>query len=288
MENRYHLIENEIERLVIEAGIKLPDDVMTALQDASADPGLSKPGALVLSRILENLEIARTSRLPMCQDTGMAVVFIDLGAESEIKPSELEESVRRGVKTAYENGFFRKSIVEDPVYGRKNTGDNLPVLFHLRSVPGEQVKLSIMLKGFGSENCSSLVMLNPTDGEEGILKAISDSMQRAGGKPCPPVIIGVGIGGTAEQAMILSKRALLRDVGSPHPQKEYAQLEKALLKRVNELDIGPGGLGGAWTALGVLIEREETHIAGMPVGVSISCWADRKAVLTLDARGRIL
>jgi fumarate hydratase subunit alpha len=281
-------ITQQTERSILDAGVRLPDDVRRAIEHASGDPGLSREGSLVLSHILKNLEVAEHTRLPMCQDTGMVVAFIDIGRQSRLEFSGLEHAIARGVQQAYDIGSFRKSIVADPVFSRYNTGNNLPIITHLRSVEGERTDISIMLKGFGSENCSCLAMLNPTEGSDGVVQAVADCMRKAGGKPCPPVIIGVGIGGTAEQALLLSKRALFREVGVPSRSREYAELEQLILERVNGLGIGPGGLGGAVTALGVSIETEATHIAGMPVGISISCWADRKTFFALDRDGRIL
>jgi fumarate hydratase subunit alpha len=287
-DNLIEQITQKTERSILDAGVLLPEDVKQAIERASTDPGLSKEGALVLSHILKNLEVAEQTRLPMCQDTGMVVAFIDIGSGSRVHPPSVEQAVIRGVRQAYELGNFRKSIVADPVFSRNNTGDNLPIMTHLHIMDGEQTDISIMLKGFGSENCSCLAMLNPTEGPDGVIQAAADCMRRAGGKPCPPVIIGMGIGGTAEQALLLSKRALLRDVGVPNRSRAYAELEQMILERVNSLGIGPGGLGGAVTALGVSIETAATHIAGMPVGISISCWADRKAFFSLDKDGRFL
>jgi len=211
----------------------------------------------------------------------MAIVFASIGADAELDLSTLEKDISDGVAAAYAEGHFRTSIVSDPVFARTNTGNNLPVILYLELVPGDQLTLDIMMKGFGSENCSGLVMANPTAGAEGVADAVVEIVTRAGGKPCPPVIVGVGVGGTADRALLLSKKALLRKLDDTHPDERYAALELEILDRVNALGIGPGGWGGETTALAVKVMAEATHIAGMPVGVSISCWADRKEHIIL-------
>lgn len=231
---------------------------------------------LVLSMIRKNIAEAEKSGLPLCQDTGMLILFIDIGKDVPTLPPNLEDLLEQAAADAYRDGFFRKSIVSEPVYERSNTGTNLPLVFHYRFVPGNSLQISGMLKGFGCENCSSLDMLNPTAGEDGVCTAVKEAVNRAGGKPCPPIVVGVGIGGSAEIAMLLSKRALLRDLEARNSNARYAALEIRLLQEINKLNIGPGGLGGPLTALGVSVEQTATHIAGLPVGVSISCWADRK------------
>ena len=231
----------------------------------------------VLMMISENLRIADERGIPMCQDTGMVVAFVEVGPDMVVSSPLIEDAVEEGISRAVARGFFRNSIVADPVFSRINTNSNLPAVFHwsCKRTPGLSVRM--MLKGFGSENCSALAMLNPTAGAEGVVAAVREMVRAAGGKPCPPIVLGVGIGGTAERALFLSKKALLRPTGEPHPEASYARLEKLIETEVQSLEIGPGGFGGPLTALAVAIEHEPTHLAGLPVAVSISCWADRKA-----------
>ncbi len=275
----------KVSEAIRHAGVMLPDDVHHALHTALLHEQEMDPGSLgvqVLQAIMQNIEEARNTSIPVCQDTGMTVLFVDVGSEGGFDGS-IEEILSAAVGKAYREGYFRPSIVDDPVFRRVNTGTNLPPVIHFRIVPGTVLKVSGLLKGFGSENCSSLVMLNPTAGEQGIADAVYHSVERAGGKPCPPTVIGVGIGGSADLAPILAKRALLRKVGSPNPDSRYAGLEKQILDRVNTLGIGPGGMGGGTTALAVMAEYAPTHIAGLPVAVNISCWADRKFSVEIKA-----
>jgi len=279
-------IEQSVYNAVVKAGVILPGDVKESLQKAAAvevkhESAAESRGSSVMRKILENLDAAESMNIPMCQDTGMVMVFADIGTEAPVALSDIDTAINSGIETAYKDGFFRKSVVLNPVFNRKNTGNNLPAVIYHKLVPGNKLTLQIMLKGFGSENCSGLAMLNPTAGIQGVIDAVAKIVSDAGGKPCPPIIAGVGIGGTADRAMQLSKRALLRDVADEHPESDYADLERLILDRLNGLNIGPGGLGGATTAMAVKIEAESTHIAGMPVGVSISCWADRKCRIIL-------
>lgn len=283
----YAAVAGEVERRLMQAAVALPADVEQALRKASETAPPGSPGHAVLAHILENLESAARLQLPMCQDTGMILAFLDMGRDSPLELDSIREAVAEGARRASLHGYFRKSIVSDPLFRRENTGTNLPIQTYLQLVPGSGCEISLMLKGFGSENCSALTMLNPTAGREGVLQAVCDAVGQAGGKPCPPVVVGVGVGGTSDSAMLLSKRALLREVGSPHAEPDYHALEQDILTQVNRLDIGPGGLGGALTALGVMIEKAPTHIAGLPVGISISCWADRKARVSVDGKGGI-
>ncbi|NQT58928.1 MAG: fumarate hydratase [Bacteroidetes bacterium] len=279
-------IEQSVYNAVLKAGVILSGDVKESLQKAVADEAeheaaVESRGSAVISKILENLDAAEKMNIPMCQDTGMVIVFADIGTEASVNLSDIDKAVNAGIEAAFLNGFFRKSIVLDPVFHRENTGNNLPAVIYHNLVPGNQLILQLLLKGFGSENCSGLVMLNPTAGIQGIIDAVTKIVEEAGGKPCPPIIAGIGIGGTADRAMQLSKRALLRDVLDKHPDNSYAELEKKILLQLNSLNIGPGGLGGVTTAIAVKIEAESTHIAGLPIGVSISCWADRKQKIVL-------
>ncbi len=274
-------IRETVADAVTKAGVLLPEDVSSALAEAYRAEGEGSVGKRVLGRILENLEAADACSLPLCQDTGMVLVFADIGTGVSADLANLNQAVEEGIVIAYRDNFFRKSIVKEPVFERENTGSNIPAVIYHTLVPGSDLTLHIVLKGFGSENCSALAMLNPTAGPEGVIEAVVRMVRDAGGKPCPPVVVGVGIGGTADRALQLSKRALLRDLTDRNPDNRYAHLEDQLLQAVNELHIGPGGLGGTVTALAVKTAAEATHIAGMPVGVSISCWADRKVSIIL-------
>lgn len=246
------------------------DDAKKARYEASLE---------VLEMIRENLAIADATGLPMCQDTGMVVAFVEMGSDVHFSMQEVGEALDNGIALAVRDGFFRNSVVSDPVFDRENTRTNLPAVVHWFPKESGGLTIRMMLKGFGSENCSALAMLNPTAGVETVLSTILDMVRKAGGKPCPPIVLGVGLGGTAERALLLSKKALLREVGSTNPDPRYARLEQQLFDSIQDLHIGPGGFGGPLTALAVAVEHEPTHIAGLPVGVSISCWADRKAVV---------
>ncbi len=236
----------------------------------------------VLEMIQENLRLADSHGLPMCQDTGMIVAFIEIGPDVPLSMQAIERALLAGAKEAVQAGSFRNSVVTEPVYDRVNTGTNLPPVIHWfpKETPG--LTISMLLKGFGSENCSALTMLNPTAGHAGVVEAVVEMVRSSGGKPCPPIVVGIGLGGTAERAALLSKRALLREVGVSHTDSRYAQLESDIFDAIQTLHIGPGGFGGPLTALAVALEYEETHIAGLPVAVSISCWADRKASIVWE------
>jgi len=264
--------------IVIKAGIELPPDISAALDKAiSVERGRASS---VLNRCRENLIIAKNKGMPFCQDTGMVVIYVDKGEDCRVEGG-LIPALHQSVEKAYREGSFRKSIVEDPVKNRINTGNNLPPVVHERSVEGDKLTIRFLLKGFGSENCSRMHMLKPTEGRDGVIQAVVKTMKEAGGSPCPPVVLGVGIGGSMDYAARLSKEALFRDLDEKHPDPWYADLEKEILDKVNELGIGGGGLGGDVTALGVKIQSYPTHIAGMPVAVSVNCWADRKGEITL-------
>ncbi len=255
-----------------------------ALSSASGIPGGQERDRLdasiqALEMILENIKISHATRLPLCQDTGMVVGWIAVGPECQLSMHAIENAVNAGISEAVLLGYFRNSIVDDPLFNRINTNTNLPAVLHWTTSPTGGLSIALMLKGFGSENCGGVAMLSPTAGEDGVVGAIASIVRKAGGKPCPPIILGIGLGGTMEQAAWLSKKALYRPVGQPHPQAPYAQLERKILSRVQEERIGAGGFGGTVTALAVAVEHFPTHIAGLPVAVSISCWADRKALL---------
>jgi fumarate hydratase subunit alpha len=286
-------VKNIIERkeiyLALKAGIKetgvvLPGDVKGALHKAIKKE--TGPAGKVLKFITENLESAERENMPMCQDTGMVVVFVEMGDQVEIKDAFIDDVIHEAIADAYEEGFFRKSVVEDPLNGRKNTGNNLPAVIHHELKKGSDLKISLMLKGFGSENCSRLAMLKPTDSREDVIESIAKIVVEAGGSPCPPTILGIGIGGTMDYAAKLSKKALIRELDDSHPDPYYAKLEDDILRRVNELGIGGGGLGGDITTLAVKVEKFPTHIAGLPVAVTVNCWADRKAILEIKGDAR--
>ncbi|GAA0071518.1 fumarate hydratase [Clostridium sardiniense] len=228
----------------------------------------------VLGKIVENADISRNENMPMCQDTGMACIFLEVGQDVHFIDGDIEEAINEGVRRGYEEGYLRKSVVKDPI-DRVNTKDNTPAVIYYNLVKGDKVKVTVAPKGFGSENMSKIAMLKPSDGLEGVKKFILKTVEEAGPNPCPPMIVGVGIGGTFDKAAYLSKKALLRPINEENKNEFYAQLEKDLLKDINSLGIGPQGFGGLTTALGINIEVYPTHIAGLPVAVNISCHATR-------------
>lgn len=272
-------IEEAVCRLFLKANRYLPMDVKKALQTAYVKE--ENPRAKVLlSQLCENFAIAEEIGLPICQDTGMAVVFIDLGQEVRLTGDLLETAVNKGVRRAYEEGFLRKSVVADPLL-RENTGDNTPAVIYLRLVEGSQVRIVAAPKGFGSENMSALHMFTPAATKQDILDFVVNTVKNAGGNPCPPVTVGVGIGGTMEMAALLAKRALLRPLDQRHPHPFYAEMEEELLCLLAETGVGPQGMGGRATALGAAIETYPTHIAGLPVAVNMGCHAARHAEETV-------
>lgn len=268
------LISQTVEELCIRACYHLGDDVVKLLK-AAREREDSPFGRSVLDQIIENIKISGEKSLPLCQDTGMAVVFIELGHDVHITGGSLTEAVNQGVRRGYEKGFLRKSVLSP--LKRENTGDNTPAIIHLEMVEGSKIKITAAPKGFGSENMSRLKMLKPSDGVEGVKKFVLDTVIEAGANPCPPVIVGIGIGGTMEKAALIAKKALLREAGKPNPDPETANLEKELLEKINATGIGPQGLGGRTTALAVHIDTFPTHIAGLPVAVNMQCHAARHA-----------
>ncbi len=267
-------VTEAVAALCIEANAHLPADVEAALAAARA----AEPWPLAkhtLGLLEKNLEMANACALPICQDTGMAVVFAEVGQEVHID-GDFEAAVNEGVRRGYGEGYLRKSIVGDPLR-RVNTGDNTPAALHLRLVPGDKLRLTVAPKGFGSENMSRLAMLRPADGVEGVERFVLETVRLAGPNPCPPMVLGVGIGGSFDGVALLAKQALLRPLDEPNPDGYYAALEKKLLAAVNELGIGPQGFGGKTTALGLAIETAPTHVAGLPVAVNVSCHATRRA-----------
>lgn len=272
------LIEDTVARLCIEANLRLPDDVVSAIECAEIEEPWD--GAKrILSLLGDNVRIAEEKTLPMCQDTGMACVFLELGQNVHID-GNIEEAVNNGVRRGYGEGYLRKSVVCDPLR-RINTGDNTPALLSVKLVPGESLRITVMPKGFGSENMSALKMLKPADGVEGVKRFVLETVEKAGANPCPPIIVGVGIGGSFDKAAYLAKHALLRPLDKPNRDEYYAALEKELLDKINALGIGPQGFGGKTTALAVLIESMPTHVAGLPVAVNISCHATRRKSASL-------
>ena len=266
-------IIDTLEEMCIEANCVLNSDVEDALKNGY-ESETSEIGKDVLGNILKNAQIARDEYVPICQDTGMAVVFLKVGQDVHFVGGSLNDAVNEGVRRGYENGYLRKSVVADPVR-RGNTGDNTPAIIHTEIVDGDEVEITVAPKGFGSENMSAVKMLKPSEGIEGIIDFVVNTVKNAGGNPCPPLVVGVGIGGTFEKAAYLAKSALLRDVDSDNPDPYYAELEGVLLKKINGLNIGPQGFGGITTALGVNVETFPTHIAGMPCAVNINCHVTR-------------
>lgn len=269
----YQQIVETVAALCIEANCNLGADVEQALKN-----GLAREESLVgrecLQNIIENAELARTERMPICQDTGMAVLFIEYGQELMIRGGDFVEALNEGVRRGYTEGFLRKSVVADPL-NRVNTKDNTPAVVHTKIVSGSQLRITMAPKGFGSENMSQVKMLTPAQGIAGVKAFVVDVVSQAGANPCPPIVVGVGVGGTMEQAAIMAKEALLRDLGTINSKPELVQLEQELLTAINNLGIGPQGLGGRCTALAVHINSFPTHIAGLPVAVNISCHVTR-------------
>lgn len=267
------VITDTIERLCIEANQVLPDGIKKSIQACRA----SEDGEIacgILDNIIENYQIAENEQVPICQDTGMACVFLEIGQDVHIAGGDLTEAVNEGVRRGYTNGYLRKSVVKDPVR-RGNTGDNTPAMLYTEIVPGENIKITVGPKGFGSENMSAIRMFKPSAGIEGIKDFILETVETAGPNPCPPMVVGVGIGGTFDKAALLAKKALMRPVDSENEDPYYADLEKEMLEKINQLGIGPQGFGGKTTAIGLNIETMPTHIAGMPCAINISCHVTR-------------
>lgn len=267
-------ISETVSHLFQEANFDLGEDVLAALKQARQDEE-SPLGREVIDRILENANIAASERIPLCQDCGVALVFLELGQDAHIVGGDLYAAVNEGVRRAYDEGYLRKSIVSQPFSARLNTGDNTPAIIYTDVVPGDRLKITAMPKGGGAENMTRLAMLLPTSGCQGIIEFVVNAVDGAWSNPCPPVIVGVGIGGTAEKALMLAKRALLRKVGESNPDSEIAGLEKKILRRVNNLGIGPMGYGGRITALAVHVESFPAHIGSLPVAVNLQCHSAR-------------
>ena len=267
------VIRDTVARLCIEANTKLPEDVQAAIRvfETREDWAIARG---VLDQIVENFTIADRENVPICQDTGMACVFLEVGQEVHFVGGNLYDAVHEGVRKGYGEGYLRKSVVRDPIR-RGNTGDNTPAMIHTDIVPGDRVTVTVGPKGFGSENMSAIKMLKPSDGLEGVKKFVLDTVEQAGPNPCPPMVVGVGIGGTFEKAAFLAKKALMRPLNVRNPDPYYAELEGELLERINAFGIGPQGFGGMTTAIGLNIEVLPTHIAGLPCAVNIGCHATR-------------
>ena len=273
------LLTENIKEMCIQANHYLAPDMEKAMREAYDKE--SKPLAKqILGQLLENLEIAGEDMIPICQDTGMAVVFLKIGQDVHFEGGSVEEAVNEGVRRGYEEGYLRKSVVGDPLL-RVNTKDNTPAVIHYEIVPGDQVEITLAPKGFGSENMSKILMLKPADGAEGVKEAILNTVREAGPNACPPVVVGVGIGGTFEKAAILAKKALTREIGTHSPLPHIKEMEEELLAKINEIGLGPAGLGGDTTALAVNINTYATHIAGLPVAVNMCCHVNRHIVRTI-------
>jgi len=271
---KFEQLVDEIEKLCINANYYIPDDVKKKIEYFRERED-SPVARNILDIILKNQDIAANQQMPICQDTGFAVFFVEMGEDVRVVGRGFEAAIYEGVRRGYKNGYLRKSIVNDPLFERKNTGDNTPPIIHLRIVPGDKIHIIFAPKGGGSENMSEVKMMVPADGVEGVKNFVVDRVRRSGGNPCPPVIVGVGIGGTFEYVAFLAKKSLLRKVGTHNPDPKFARLEDEILEEVNKLGIGPMGLGGRTTALAVHIETHPCHIASMPVAVNMQCHAAR-------------
>ena len=272
-------ISKNIKEMCIEANHFLSKDMDIAMKSAVSTEK-SPLGKKILSQLQDNLKIAGEDMIPICQDTGMAVVFLEIGQDVHFEGGDLEDAVNEGIRRGYVDGYLRKSVVKDPIL-RENTKDNTPGIIHYKIVPGDQVKIKVAPKGFGSENMSRVFMLKPADGIEGVKEAVLTAVKDAGPNACPPMVVGVGIGGTFEKCALMAKEALTREVGSHSDIPYVKELEEELLERINKIGIGPGGLGGSTTALAVNVNTYPTHIAGLPVAVNICCHVNRHVIRTI-------
>lgn len=273
-------IEQTVKELFLEANYIIGDDVLDKLE-SQCEKEESPIGKSVIEQIIKNDEIARKEKIAICQDTGMAVLFVELGQEVAVVGGDFNEAINEGVKQAYTEGYLRKSVVCDPLFDRVNTKYNIPAVVHLKIVPADKINILVTPKGFGSENMSRIKMLKPADGVDGVKDFIVTAAVEAGPNPCPPIVVGAGIGGTMEVAAILAKKATTRPIGIHNPDKRYAELEEEIFNEINKSGVGPAGLGGRTTALAVNIEQFPTHIAGLPVAVNICCHAARHAQRTI-------
>lgn len=278
-EIKFNQIVDAVSKMSIDANYYLDQDAIGAYKKA-LEVEVSPAGKAILEQIIENARIASDGEFPLCQDTGFAVIFVELGQDVHVTGGNFQEAIHEGVRRGYKEGFLRKSILDDPIR-RVNTKDNTPAVIWTEIVPGDKMKITIAPKGGGSENMSEVAMLKPSDGAEGVKKFVIDKVSRSGSNPCPPIIVGVGIGGTFEKVAWLAKKSLLRPIGDRHPDPYYAAMELELLERVNKLGIGPQGLGGRVTALDVHIEVFPCHIASFPAAVNIQCHAARHKSVTI-------
>lgn len=276
-------ITEAIRHLAVQVNIDLPEDVERALVAGHAKES-SPFGRYCFEQILANAELARSEKQAMCQDTGTVVVYCNIGQDLHLLGGDLTAAINEGVRLGYKEGYLRKSIVAEPVFERINTEDNTPAVIHYNIVPGDKCELILMPKGGGAENMGALAMLKPTAGKQGVIDFVVDAVSKAGGNPCPPIIVGVGIGGTMEKATEIAKEALMREIGSHHADTRYAALEDEILARINKLGIGPQGLGGRVTALAVHINTYPCHIASLPVAVNINCHAARHVRVLLEGK----
>ncbi len=269
------LITEEVSKLFIDANIFLGEDVRSKLSEALSREDRASFSHDVLSVLNENYKIAEEEHIPLCQDTGIGVVFVKIGQDVHISGGLLEDAINRGIERGYKKGYLRMSVVDDPLYLRKNTGTNTPGIIHYEIVPGDKIEIVVLPKGGGAENTSRLVMGSPSWGEEDVIGFVLETVRLAGGKACPPIVLGIGIGGSFDYVAYLAKKALVRPLGSFHPDERYSKLEGRILELVNETGIGAGGLGGKITCIGVHVETYPTHIASLPVAVNIQCNAHR-------------
>jgi len=278
----FEKIVSEVEKLCITAAVVLPQDVFDALRQAEKKES-SDSAKKILNQLIENAKIAKEKQIPICQDTGIAVVFLQIGPQVAIEPADktIIDAINTGVSSGYEKGFLRKSVVAQPLNNRKNTGTNTPAIIHTEIVPGDKIKITLLAKGGGCENKSQFKMFLPTDDAEKISDWLIKTVADAGADACPPFVVGIGLGGNFEQCCLLSKKALTRKIGSQNSESFYAQMEKQLLQKINSLGIGPSGLGGDTTALGVSIETAPCHIASLPVAVNIECHAHRHSCVEI-------
>ncbi len=267
-------IENKIKELFKEANYDLGENYIENLENQLNKENTPLPKTII-RQLLDNHQIAKTEKIPMCQDTGMAIVFLEIGQNVKLEGKNIYDAVNDGVKNAYDEGYLRKSVVDDPLFNRVNTKDNTPAILHTEIVQGDKVKIIVSPKGFGSENMSAIKMLKPSDGVEGVKSFVLETVKNAGPNPCPPIVVGIGIGGSFEKAAYLAKKSLTREIGERNSDDRYAKLELELLEEINKLNIGPGGFGGKTTALDVKINYFPTHIAALPVAVNICCHAYR-------------
>ncbi|MBQ1992707.1 MAG: fumarate hydratase [Clostridia bacterium] len=273
-------VTETVKQLFMDCNYYIGEDISDALK-ASYDKEKSEVGKQVLCQLMENNKIAAEERIPICQDTGMAVLFVKYGDKVVIEDGSFKTAVENGVRQAYKEGYLRKSVVNDPVFDRINTKDNTPAIIHTEIVPGDKISIVAGGKGFGSENMSAIKMITPSYGVQGVIDFVLDTVRTAGPNPCPPMVVGVGIGGTFEKAAQLAKKATFRAINTSNPDPRYAEMEEQLLEQINKMGFGPAGLGGTTTALGVNIETYPTHIAGMPVAVNICCHAARHKSATI-------